>query len=158
MSVRRIYILVALFVGLSILVSATYFGAGALAADQEDHNLAGSWEVTVIPDASTGVPPFVNFTANTKDGRVITTNGIGLTSIGEWERIGDGRFATFFTGFEPTDGQAIRYTVRSTVELSQDKETFSGPFATDIYDAGGNLLFTMTGTVEAERIHIVPLD
>jgi hypothetical protein len=120
----------------------------------EAHSLAGSWVVTVKPD---GAPSFVNYTAMHSGGRVVTSNETGKAAIGEWVRVGGNQFAVTFMGFDVADGQTIGYKVRGTLELSQDAERMMGPFVTDIFDAEGKLLFSVTGKMEGTRIHVEPM-
>lgn len=139
-------------------VSLVYAQPSLAGADRDAHSLAGSWIINVTPDPTTEVPPFVNYAAMTKDGRLINSDSAGLASVGEWSRTAGNRFAVIFMGYAVSDGQTIQSKVRGTLELSRDGEEFTGPFVTEIFDADGNLIFTVTGTVQGERIHVEPLD
>ncbi len=156
MNIRRIstvtFIIVLVVI---ILASVLYWQTAVFAAGQTARGPAGTWKVSIEPE---GMPPFVNYSSMTKDGRIINSNQIGLTSLGEWERDGDHQFISTFWGFEESNGQIIRYVVQSTVELGKDNETFSGPFTTTVYDSEDNLLFQMVGTVYATRLHAEPPD
>jgi len=150
--------IIALIALIAAGASLVYAQSRLTAAEPDAHSLAGSWIVTVTPDPETGVPPFVNYAAMTKDGMIIGSNETGHASIGVWTRTAGNQSATTFMGFDTMDGQIIQYKVRSTVELSRDGEEFTGPFVTEIFDADGNTLFTVTGTIQATRIHVEPLD
>lgn len=134
-----------------IVVSALFLQSDVHARNRDPRSLAGAWEVEVSPD---GGVPFVNFSANTKDGLIINTNELGYTSVGEWKSLGNSRFAVMFTGFQDIgEGDVIRYVVQATVDLGYDRQSYAGPFLTHVYDADGNLLFSMTGTVLGTRMH-----
>jgi hypothetical protein len=133
------------------LVSQGMFGNYALAASND---VSGSWVVNILPDPATGVPPFTNLSSFTKDGLVVSSNQVGLASIGVWEKASDHTFHASFQGYEENNGQLVRYLVRSTIEFSDNKEQFSGPFITDIFDLDGNPLFSISGTVSADRLHV----
>lgn len=121
-------------------------------------DITGSWIVKVIPDPATGIPPMTNFATMTKDGALIGSNQKGLAHNGVWGKTSDHAYSATFQGFEESDGQLIRYQVRSTFELSGDKEHFGGPFITDVFDLDGNLLSSVRGTVSADRMHLEPLE
>ncbi len=152
MNVRtRSTVVVIIVLACVIVVSALFLQSDVQALNRNHRGLDGAWEVEVSPD---GGVPFVNFSAKTKDGLIINTNELGFTSVGEWQLLGKRRFAVMFTGFQDIgEGGVIRYVVRATVDLGYDKQSYAGPFVTDVYDAEGNLLFSMTGTVSGTRMH-----
>jgi hypothetical protein len=149
--------LVALIALIAAGASLVYAQPSLVGTDRDAHSLAGSWIITVEPK-DPPVPPFVNYAAMTKDGMIIGSNETGHASIGVWTRTAGNQFAVTFMGYDVSDGQIIQYKVRSTIELSQDGEEFTGPFATDLFDADGNLFLTIKGGVQATRIHVEPLD
>ena len=141
-----------------IVISALFLQSDVQAWNRDPRSLAGAWEVEVSPD---GGVPLVNFSANTKDGLIINTNELGFASVGEWKSLGDRRFAVKFTGFQDIgEGSVIRYVVQATVDLGYDKQSYAGPSVTDVYDAEGNLLFSMNGTVSGTRMYaeVVPFE
>jgi hypothetical protein len=150
--------IIALIALIAAGASLVYAQPSLMGTDRDAHSLAGSWIITVIPDPQTGAPPFVNYAAMTKDGMIINSNETGHASIGVWTRTAGNQFAATFMGYDASGEEIIQYKVRSTIELSQDGEEFTGPFVTDLFDADGNLFFTVTGTVQATRIHVEPLD
>jgi len=159
MSAKRTVLVIVVLIALMAAGASLVYAQSRLAsADRDARSPVGSWIINIAPDPETGVPPFVNYCANTKDGRVINSNEAGHTSIGEWSRTASNQFAVTFMGSEMSDGQTTPYKVRSTVELSQDGEEFTGPFVTEVFDAAGNVIFTITGTIQATRIHVELLD
>lgn len=149
-SIAVVAILVVAFLGSQIM-----FGNYALAASD---GISGSWAINIMPDPSTGVPQFANFSIFTKDGLVVNSNQVGLASIGVWEKGFNHAFHVSFQGYEEDNGQLVRYLVRSTIELSNNKEQFNGLFITDIFDLDGNLLFSINGTVSANRMDVEPIE
>jgi hypothetical protein len=124
----------------------------------DTHSMVGSWQVNVVPDPTTGVPPTVNFSVMTEDGMIINVNEKGLAAVGQWERLADSEVATTFRGSEANDGQSVRYRVMSTVALGADGLSFSGPFSTDIHDTDGTLLASVSGSVQATRMQVEHLE
>jgi len=159
MNLKRSVLVVVVLVALIVAgASLAYAQSQLVGAERIGHSIAGSWMITVIPDPASGVPPFVNYSAHTKDGMVIGSNETGHASIGVWSRAAGNQFAGTFVGFEVYEGQTIHYKVRAVMELSQDGEAFTGPFVNDISDVEGNPLFTVTGTVQGTRLHVEPMD
>jgi len=141
-------LLVIAFISLGITQS------GLAGSDQDAHSLAGAWMTTATLDPEFETPPFTTPGVFTRDGLVINSGVGGTVSMGVWERIYGNRFAAMFAGSELADGTSILFEINATVDLSQDGEQFAGPFTNDIYDTEGNLLFTVTGTVNGERMHL----
>jgi hypothetical protein len=122
--------------------------------------LTGAWNVTIVLEDGTTLCTAPGL--NTADGGVVTQGCTVNESpgYGQWQRIGGQLFAVTFVGvnFASPGGEiAGTYKVRATVGLSHDKQTFSGPFQTDIFALNGTLLFSATGTVTGQRIGIEPL-
>jgi hypothetical protein len=152
MTAKRIA-LVPLIVGLVTALFATPSGANG-------PGLTGAWNVTIVLDD--GSVLCTTPSLNTADGGVVA-QGCSVNAspgYGQWRRIRGQQFAVTFTGVNfASPGGAIdsTYKVRGTVGLSHDKRTFTGPFQTDIFALDGSLLFSVTGTVTAERIEVEPL-
>lgn len=127
--------------------------------DQEARSLVGAWVVTAAFDPEFETPPFSAPAAFTKDQLVINSGESGLVAIGAWEKIGSFQYAITFVGYEVAQGtDTIHYWMKATCEISQDGNHLSGRFSNDIYDADDNLLFTITGAIEGERIEVVPME
>ena len=150
----KISVLAAIVLAIALSVQAY----ATSTAEAKSNDLTGSWTITIIPSADTGVPPFMNFSSMTKDGLVINSDDVGLASLGVWEKVSDHTYRTTFQGFFVQDDMQMRYQVRATLELSADGEHFSGPFTNNIYDLDNNPFFEISGTVEADRMHVVPLE
>jgi hypothetical protein len=63
-----------------------------------------------------------------------------------------------FPDFDDDDGALEgQATVRATVTLDPDGNTFTGPFLTENIDDAGDVLFSYGGTVQGQRIGVEPL-
>ena len=140
------------------VASLAQSGAASRASGQ---TLAGAWNATIVPDD----PAIVGCTSpglNTRDGGVVA-QGCDISEspgYGQWLRIGNREFAVTFVGvnFGPAGaGIVATYKVRATVRLSEDAQTFSGPFLTEVFALDGTLLAAVTGTVTSRRVGVEPL-
>lgn len=124
-----------------------------VAGDQE---LVGSWIITVQTD---GGPSFINLSTFMPGGVQITTAPDGPLGHGVWEPTDEGAYAVtiVFPDFDQDGALKDKVTVRSTVTLSPDGDTFTGPYVTEGKDLTGAVLFSVAGTVQAERIVTEPL-
>jgi len=115
--------------------------------------LAGSWEVTVIPEVGDQVVDLATFT---ESGGLINSDPDPNLSTGHgtWVRTGGHEFAGTFVHFLSSGGVPIgTLKVRALSRLDQRGDTFSGPFQTDVI-IGGNVVQTICGTVQARRIRV----
>lgn len=94
-------------------------------------------------------------------------NPAGMQSIGQgsWLRTGDREFALTFEGISPDvtlpSGQRVSFVAAKTREkliLDESGDSFNSVFQTQFLDASGNVVLTRTGTVQATRIVVEPLD
>src|SRR5262245_54599027 len=85
--------IIALTVALLVTVASAQSGLA------KEPTLAGSWVVYVTPAPESGLPPFVNLTSFTKDGRMINSSPTDGAAVGEWIKTGSGQFASTFMGF-----------------------------------------------------------
>ena len=145
-------------------VLAFGISASAQPNPSSGQTIEGAWEVSItLP----GGFPFCASagTIATRDGLVLVescyaSDGAGY---GVWPRVGNGQFATTFTGnsFGPGGVVIGKYKVRATVTLSSDGNSFSGTYRTDILDVAGNPLsqpVATTGTMSGVRIKLEPLN
>jgi hypothetical protein len=156
-----------------LLTSAAVAAAAAAAptiahADQSDHTIVGSWFGTVTATN----PPLGSFTSliSFQEGGVVNESRrylvkgtpfgdlLETTGHGAWEkRSGRRRFEAFFrfliqnhdTG-EPIGTDNIRLSLR----LSQDGETLSGTFVSQIKLESGAVVFEAAGDYSATRITV----
>jgi hypothetical protein len=115
--------------------------------------LAGSWEITVIPD---GGDPVINLATFTEGGGIINSDPDPNLSTGHgtWVRTGGHEFAVTFVHFLSSGGVPLgTLKVRALSRLDTRTDSFSGPFQTDVI-IGGNVVQTICGTVQARRIKV----
>ncbi len=136
-------------------------GAGAQdgtpAADGD--RLVGSWILTVQATDGRDQWSFVNVATFGPGGVLVNTSPDSPLGHGAWERAGDGAYAITFVipDFDDEGDLEGLATVRATITLGSDGDTFSGPFATEVADLAGNVLFSFGGTAEGRRIAVEPL-
>ena len=156
---RRLLVLVALVaVPALALVALARSGPGAVAQDatpEAADPVVGSWVVTAqFPDGFSAV----NFSTIMPGGVMLNTADDASTGHGAWERTGEGTYAITFVHPDFDDDGALegRSTVRGTLTLGPDGDTFTSPFAVEVTDLAGTVLFSDTGTAEGERIGVEP--
>jgi hypothetical protein len=113
--------------------------------------LAGSWEITVIPD---GGDPVLNLATFTEGGGIISTDPDPnlSTGLGTWVRTGGHEFAVTFVHFLSSGGVPIgTVKVKALGRLDNRGDTMSAAFQTDVI-IGGNVVQTICGTVQARRM------
>ena len=96
-----------------------------------------------------------NFTR--AEGLIVNADNLGVVGLGVWEKSGKNQYAVTFRELFLENGQQRIAKIRSTIKLSSDKESFTGPFTTEIFDQDENLLFSASGMVSAVRVHVEPL-
>jgi len=139
-------------VGFSHRDTAAQDATPAVAAE----GIVGSWMVTAqLADGFS----FVNVTTVMPGGVLINTSDDGPAGHGAWARTGDGAYAFTFVAPDFDDDGSLEglVTVRAEATLGADGDTFAGPFATEVTDPTGTVLFAYAGTVEATRIAVEPL-
>jgi|GEM_PF-5990794 len=152
---RRFALALALLATILAYSGLTSGGAQEATPPVVDDGIVGSWIVTAQGDGFS----FVNVTSVLPGGVVINTADDGPAGHGAWTRTADGTYALTFVSPDFDDDGSLEgfVTVRAEATLGSDGSTFSGPFATEITDATGAVLFTYLGTVQAARIEVEPL-
>jgi hypothetical protein len=139
---RRLAVVLSLvmLLGAGLLAVAS----GALAQDDtEGHPLVGGWLVISDTSDPTGVPETVVFH---DDGTLVNVSpgeeeGEGQeVTLGVWEPTGERTANILFTSpFSPEMGEVGAFTVRASLEVSEDGNSFSGQYT-----------IAVTGIPEAE--------
>jgi hypothetical protein len=142
---------------MALTVALLVTAASAQSGSTKEPTLAGSWVVYVTPAPESGIPPFVNLSAFTKDGRIINSSPDGAW-VGEWIKTGPRQSASTFMGFTKVGEDFLLFKVRATAEVDESGDTFAAPLQTDIFDGEGNVVITFTGTVRATRFGVEPLE
>ncbi|MDX1980164.1 MAG: hypothetical protein SFV51_07845 [Bryobacteraceae bacterium] len=151
------------------LAALTILGPQTTNAEpREGGTVAGTWMVStqITENAPPGVPlRFRALHTYASDGRFIdrNTQPQALTSAGhgEWYPLGKGRFAlTFvFFSFTPTGDHAATIKVRTTIQLNDFGDEWSGRFSAQAYSPDGTPLGPPAiGTHSGKRLVNEPLD
>jgi hypothetical protein len=127
---------------------------GAASAASAANSPVGNWTGTITPEGSTSVQNGVIFSS---DGTMTVMEDTGVLGLGVWEKVSGNQYAFTFWETFLQDGANLQAKVRSTIELSDDKETYSGPFHFQIMDMDGNVLVEGTGQATAVRNHVEPM-
>ncbi len=161
-------VLVAATAGLITMVFVPSSAKNPGADNQEKGNrqrLVGSWFVTVSVNLL-GEPALTLRTLATcnADGTVVATPQIAVkasTAHGAWRRIGKDEFAVtaVYLRRDATGVEFIGTTkVRATLTLNEATQELTGQFQADMFDVDGNLIESFTGTAQATRIEVEPLE
>jgi hypothetical protein len=143
-------------VAIATLIALTGTQSSATPGGSSAPDLEGSWKITVMP---TGGDPIGDLCTFTKGGGLINIDPDPnlSTGIGTWVRTGGHQFAVTFVHFLSDGGAPLgTLKVRAEVTLDSQTDTFTGPFRTDII-IGGNMVQSICGTVQAERVSVEPL-
>jgi hypothetical protein len=132
--------------------------ASAQSGSDAKRTLAGSWVINVTPAPESGIPPFVNLTSFTKDGRIINSSPTDGAGVGEWIKTGSRQFASTFMGFTKIGEDFLLLKVRATAEVDESGDTFTGPYQVEIFDGEGNVVIAVNGTVRGTRFGVEPLE
>jgi hypothetical protein len=121
--------------------------------------LEGVFLVTVTPES--GAPAYKIIRLFLPNGSVVGPgpSALASTACGEWLRTGDREFAITIVSFNySTAGPALSITTsRGTVRLNETADQLSGRFVSDTVDLDGNLLASITASVQGQRIQVQTL-
>ena len=149
---RRVHVVTLLGV---VVMGTLLSGGRTLAVAQEgvraSHPAVGAWIVDADPEDPLNALGLAILTA---DGTAIGTTGEGTTAIGVWAPTSDTTADVTFTGV--TNGPAY-VTVRASVQVASDKQSFTGTFTTEsVFDPahGGTSGEIGPGAVEGTRMPV----
>ena len=144
---------VVLLLSAIVLLGTVLIGGGALAtaqdADLADHPLVGSWIVDTDPENPDNLFELATIFA---DGTTLLSSADGTTGHGVWESTGDATAnLTIMLVFE--DG--TRLTIRASVEMAADGQSFTSPYTNEFFDPSGQSSGEIgPGTAEGTRIEV----
>jgi hypothetical protein len=137
---------------------------------RHNKSLAGAWFINVTP---TLIPSFVSIGTFGADGTLTNISSVSLAfppgtaasgvpespGYGVWVKKGAHTYAiTFLTITQDGTGTfSGSQKVRSTVTIGPGGNQLTGTFQVDVFDAGGSLLGSDTGTLTGTRIKVEPL-
>jgi hypothetical protein len=101
-------------------------------AGTEAHPIVGTWNT----ETSSGDPGDVVFSA---DGSVVSVDSDGA-SLGVWEPTGPSTVALMFSGLIPAEEAGSgggRFTIRATLEVAADGQSFSGDYTVEVTGVEG---------------------
>jgi hypothetical protein len=134
---------------ISILLLAAFMVAPATQAngDNRSDKLHGSWNVVVTTPSQGAFPALMTFTG---DGSVITDESpapFESTGHGNWINRGQGVVGYTFVALYGSEQGANtgKLKVTGTLRYDEGAAGWRGPFKIDIFDAGGQMVFTDRG-------------
>ena len=116
-------------------------------------SMVGAWTVTVTSEGDT----FTDIAIFSSDGTVTIMESDGRLGLGVWQKLQNNRYAFSFWEYYVEDGTTFQVNITSTIELSRDKEQYTGPFFFQIYDVDGNLIVEGPGTATGVRQPLEPM-
>jgi hypothetical protein len=130
--------------------------SGRHAAGGHGEGVLGTWLVDVQP---TGDEPFqATLTFSPGGGLIETESTSPGTAQGSWVDRGGGRLAFTLQRFEfDEEGQPAGHVVVRGELNPVGGGRLSGPFAVDVFDPEGNIIFSGTGTATARPFEVQPL-
>lgn len=131
---RRQFLLI---LSIVILLGTLLIGGSGLAAqdaaspDYSDHPIVGSWIVDSDPEDPEN---FLEMGTFISDGTMLDSAPDGLTGHGVWEPTGESTaIVNFLLIFD--DGSSM--TIRATVEVAPDGQSFTSPYTLEFFEPDG---------------------
>jgi len=149
------------------LISALLLATLAIAqtaqanANSRSEKLLGSWNVVVTTEVQGSTfPALLTFS---RDGGMIADeppSPFETSGHGNWVSAGRQEVAyTFVSLIGSAEGPlSAKLKVVGTLQYDAGNDSWSGPFKIDVFDAGGQVIFTDHGTFSLTRIAVEPLD
>jgi hypothetical protein len=149
------------------LISALLLATLAIAqtaqanANSRSEKLLGSWNVVVTTEVQGSTfPALLTFSS---DGGMIadeTPSPLETSGHGNWVNSGRNEAAYTFVALigNPDGTLSTKLKVVGTLQYDASNDSWSGPFKIDVFDAGGQVIFTDHGTFSLTRIAVEPLD
>jgi hypothetical protein len=115
-------------------------------------SMVGAWTVTVTSEGDT----FTDIAIFSSDGTVTIMESDGRLGLGVWQKLQNNRYAFSFWEYYVEDGTTFQVNITSTIELSRDKEQYTGSFSVLVYIVGVGQVGEGSGTATGVRLHIEP--
>ena len=154
---RLLSMLVSLIISGSLLLSAC--APAQSQGNNQAEKLLGSWNAAITTPAQGTFPALMTFTA---DGIVIADESpteFESAGHGNWKQNDSGEIAYTFVSLYGSEEAANtgKLKVIGTLNPDSGKDSWSGPFQIDVYDASGQVVFSDNGTVNLIRIEVEAL-
>lgn len=137
-------------VGIVAVVPAR-MGANAQDVSTQGHPLVGTWMIDNDPAADNDVPESVTFSS---DGALVDVQGTE-TMLGVWTPTGASTAVVMFSQYFADDSDAYDggFTIRATVEVSADGNSFTGEYTLEVLNPDGTSTGQAgPGTVTGARV------
>lgn len=131
--------------------------APAMAHGCNDDGPAGGWEVTALPS---GLKVLVVLTegggALRSHQNDALASSLASPSYGSWANVdGERVIGITFRNFRYADGKLVGTTkIRVRATFNEEFDQFTGPAKTQLLDLNGNVVGTVTGSVDGRRIAV----
>jgi hypothetical protein len=117
-------------------------------------SLVGAWTVTVTRE---GYPPFTDIATFSSDSTLVVMESDGRLGLGVWQKLAHESYAFSLWEYYVEDGTTFQVKLTSTIELSKDKEQYTGPFSVLVYVVGiPDPVGEGSGTATGVRMHSEP--
>jgi hypothetical protein len=143
--------------GLSALILIGLAGCqqlGAGSASAEANSPLGMWTGTITLEDGTTQKVGVIFSS---DGTMTVMEESGALGLGVWEKATGNQYRFTFWEYTQQDDAKLTWRVRSTIERSDDKEQFSGPFDVHLSGPDGSIIAEGAGSATFVRNKVEPM-
>ena len=156
MKTKRLLSVVTILIFTGSLLLAACAPTAQAAKNNQVEKLPGSWNADVTTPNQGAFPALLTFTS---DGSVIAAESplpFESSGQGNWINKSAGEVAyTFIALYGSEEGKNTgKLKVVGTLNLDSGKDSWSGPFKIDVFDADGQVVFTDNGTVSLTHIAV----
>ena len=134
------------------LAGCQQLGAGSASA--EANSPVGMWTGTITLEDGTTQKVGVIFSS---DGTMTVMEESGALGLGVWEKVSGNQYRFTFWEYAQQDDAMLTSRVRSTIELSDDKEQYTGPFDFQLSGPDGSVLAEGAGSATFVRNYVEPM-
>ena len=156
MNTKRLLPAIAMLIITASLLLAACAPTAQAAENNQAEKLLGSWNADITTPNQGTFPALMTFNS---DGSVIAAESpiqFESSGHGNWNNKSSGEVAyTFIALFGSEEGKNTgKLRVVGTLNIDSGKDSWSGPFKIDVFDANGQVIFTDNGTLSLTRIAV----
>jgi hypothetical protein len=156
MNTKRLLSVATMLIITASLLLAACAPTAQVAENKQVEKLLGSWNADITTLNQGTFPALMTFTS---DGSVIAAESpiqFESSGHGNWNNKTSGDVAYTFTAlYGSEEGKNTgKLKVVGTLNMDSGKDSWSGPFKIDVFDASGQVIFTDNGTVNLTRIAV----